>query len=122
MFNINGGVGAGGTQYMLVGEKTFSSEVGIRLPAAATLRGITYSADAADASRNYDVEVLSDPAGSPALLGSALSITNETDDARRDLSAAISAGTLIGVRIRRTAGAGNSSFTDAVVLVEVSIP
>jgi hypothetical protein len=100
-----------------------SSEVGIRLPAAATLVGITYSADAADSSgRIYHVEVLSDPAGSPALLGSALVIDNETDDARRDLSAAISAGTLIGVRLRRDSGAGSSSFTDVVIIVEVSIP
>jgi hypothetical protein len=120
-FSINGGVGAGGTQYMLIGEKTFSSEVGIRLPAAATLIGITYSADAADASRDYDVEVLSDPAGSPAVLGSALAISNVTAASRRDLSASIGATVLIGVRLTRTTGAGNSSFTDAVVLVEIEI-
>jgi hypothetical protein len=106
---------------MMVGEKVYSSEVGIRLSAAATLRGITFSADAADASRNYDVEILSDPAGSPAVLGS-LAITNETDDARRDLSAAIGSGVLIGARLTRTSGTGKSDFTDAVVLAEISIP
>jgi hypothetical protein len=107
---------------MMIGEKVYSSEVGIRLPAAATLRGITFSADAADASRNYDVEILSDPAGTPAVLGSALAITNETDDARRDLSAAIGGAVLIGARITRTSGSGKSSFDDAVVLAEISIP
>jgi hypothetical protein len=91
------------------------------LPAASTLIGITYSADAADASRTYDVEVISDPAGTPAILGSALNINNETADSRRDQNASIGATTLIGVRITRQTGTGPSSFTDVIVIVELEI-
>jgi hypothetical protein len=108
---------------MQVGASVFSSEVGIRMPAAATLRGITYSADDVPGStRTYDVEVISDPAGTPAVLGSALGVgTGISAASRRDLSAAIGATTLIGVRLNRTAGTGKSTFNDVVVLVELEI-
>ena len=122
-FTFNNKVGPGGEQFLSIGDNLLCSEVGERLTADSTLRGISYSADAADSTRVYDVEVVSDPAGTPALIGSGLTINNETNDARRDLSTAITAAsTLIGVRLRRTSGTGQSTFSKGTVLVELSIP
>jgi hypothetical protein len=122
-FTISNGVPTSGTRYANVGQNVLSSEVGIRLPAASTLVGITYSADATPgASRTYDVEVISDPAGTPSIEAT-LAIGNaESADSRRDLSVAIGATTLLGVRMTRQADAGSSSFTDVVIIVELSIP
>ena len=138
---IAGGAGSGGTRrvYLSFGltsgvqnspSPTYldhagvsTAAVGIRLASAATLIGITYSADnTPGGARTYDVEVVSDPTGAPAVLGTALAIGNaEQDDARRDLSAAVGAGTLIGARIVRTAGTGKSSFDNVIVEIELEV-
>ena len=122
-YTYNSKIGPGGEQYLSIGDNLLCSEVGERLTADSTLIGISFSTDAADATRVYEVEVVSDPAGSPALIGSGLTINNATNDARRDLSTSITAATtLIGARVRRTSGSGQSTFSKITVLVELSIP
>ena len=120
-FALPSGV-AGGGFASLEHEGVLTSAVGIRLPSAATLIGISYSADATPGgARTYDVDFVSDPAGAPAVLG-ALAIDNsESDDARRDLSVAIAAGVFVGVEMNRTAGAGGSSFSEALVEIELEV-
>jgi len=114
-------VPASGTRYLQAGG-VVTSDLGDRLTTDATLRGIAISVDVADATNDYDVDVVSDPAGSPSVLGTLSFTSGNTEDARRDLSASISDGTIIGVRLVRSAGSGRSDFTNIIVIVEVSIP
>jgi hypothetical protein len=105
----------------------FSSEDGDLLTADGSIRGISISVDAMDASRTYDVNVLSDPAGvggtGPTIEG-ALALPLSTLRARRrDLNVPIAGLLDLGVEIRRASGpAAVSTFGEMVVLVEVSIP
>jgi hypothetical protein len=116
------GIPGGGTRY-LDREAIACTTTPVRLHAAAVLKGIAVVVDVVDAARAFAVEVVSDPAGVPAVIGSGLALPVSTLSAtRRDLAGAIPAGTLWGVRIRRTAGAGGSTFTYARVEVEVKMP
>lgn len=121
-FSTDGGVPNGGTRYLdRVGIACTS--VPVLLPAAATLIGLTIVVDSADGARTYEAEVVSDPAGAPVLIGSALTLaTGTTSNSRRDLSATIGAGVLWGVRARRSAGTGPSSFSNLRIEVEVQMP
>lgn len=100
------------------------TSVPVLLPAAAVLTGLTVVVNTADATRDYVAEVVSDPAGTPVLIGSGIALPAGTTSAsRRDLSAAIGPGVLWGVRVRKTnAVVGPSSFIDVRVEVEVEIP
>ena len=108
-------------QYLDIGKGVNCFDVGLPLVAAATLIGIAVSVDVADASRNFDVEVVKDPAGTPAVLGSALALSNVTRNSRRDLVAAIAATDMLGVRLTRTSGTGKSSFKKTIVVVEIEM-
>jgi hypothetical protein len=100
-----------------------SSSCGEILTAAATFRGLTVTVDTAEATNNYDVELISDPTGARTLIGSALTLTAGNRTAkRRDQSAAIVADTEIGARVVLSSGSGASTFSDVVVVVELSIP
>lgn len=93
------------------------------LPAAWTLIGLTITIDVVDATRAYDIEVVSDPHGVPAVIGTALPLPLSTLSAStRALTTAVPANTLWGVRIRRATSTGQSSFTRARVEVEVEMP
>lgn len=121
-FTIDNGVPTAGTRYLLVGPGTFCSDVGQLLTANGTIRGIAVAVSVIDASRSYNVEVVSSPAGVPAVLAT-LALPTSTKTARdRTYSAALAGLTEFGVRLVRSAGAGASSFGDVVVTVEVSIP
>lgn len=116
------GVPGGGTRY-LDRAGIACTVVPVLLSDKAVLRGISVVVDVVDASRAYAIEVVSDPAGTPVMVGSALSLPTGTRTARRrDLFASISAGTLWGVRIRRTSGAGGSTFMYTRVELELSMP
>jgi hypothetical protein len=95
------------------------SAVGYDLMRQATLRGISIRVNAIDASRAYQVDVVSNPDGVPAIIGS-LTLPVSTQSARTTAlaPAATAAGTSIGVRIVRTAGSGQSTFNKITVLVE----
>lgn len=116
------GVPGAGTRY-LSREAIATTAAPVLLPAAAVLRGITVVVDSADAVRNYIVEVVSDPAGVPIVIGSGLVLPlGSTSATVRTLSASIGVGVLWGVRIRRTSGAGASTFANVRVEVEVQMP
>ena len=112
-----------GTQYLGHSDGVLSSELGLRLPYNATLRSITVSVDTQDVARAYRVDILKDPAGTPAILGSVALGAGNTHAAQTGLSASIIANTdLIGARIVRTAGTGASTFANIVVMAEISVP
>ena len=99
------GVPNGGTRY-LDRAGVPCTAVPVLLPAATIVRGLTIIVGNADASRDYVAEVVTDPAGSPtAVADLALAATN-VSNTRRDLAVTISAGTVWGVRVRRTSSTG----------------
>jgi hypothetical protein len=123
-FTHGGGVPIAGTQYLRLGVGVFSSESGDLLTADGTLIGISVTVNAADVTRDYDVEVLSDPAGlagGPTVLGT-LALSGVRQARRRDLAVAVGGLLDLGVRLVRTAGAGASTFTEIIVVVEAKIP
>jgi hypothetical protein len=86
---------------------------------ASNITGISIRVDTIDASRAYQVQVVTDPDGAVASVAT-LALPVSTQSARTvALSVAIAAGTSWGVRIVRTSGSGASSFNDLAVLVEV---
>jgi hypothetical protein len=86
---------------------------------ASNITGISIRVDVVDASRAYQVQVVTNPDGAPASVAT-LALPVSTQSARTvALSAAIAAGTSWGVRIVRTSGSGASTFNDIAVLVEV---
>jgi len=113
--------GGGGVQYLFASNKVNSNQVGHLLTAAGTLLGISVSVDELDAARSYDVEVISDPAGSPAILGTLNLATSTLTNSRRDLAVAIGAAVTWGVRITLASGSGDSTFKKLLVNVEVTI-
>ena len=96
------------------------------LTADGSIRGISFSTDALDGLRTYDINVLTDPSGSggtgPTVVASMSLPLNTQRIRRRDLAVPVAGLLDLGVEIRRTSGAGGSAFTEMVVLVEVSIP
>jgi len=107
-----------GTMYLSVGEVN-CREAGITAVGAGLLTGVSVRVDAADAARQYDVEVVRNPSGAPALLG-ALALNNVVSNQRDDLAVPVAAGTELGVRVRKTnAVAGRSSFRRIVVAIRL---
>jgi hypothetical protein len=112
------GVPGGGTLY-LRGTLNACSSVGYDMMRASNITGISIRVDAADASRAYQVQVVTNPDGAPASVA-VLALPVSTQAARTvAVSGAIAAGTSWGVRIVRTSGSGASSFGNLAVLVEV---
>jgi hypothetical protein len=95
------------------------SAIGFDAMRAVTITGIAYRADAADAARQYDVEVGTDPDGVFASKES-LAINNVTNARKTNGTGTLSAGDSWGVRMIRTGGSGVSSFKDITVLVELT--
>jgi len=119
-FTVDDGVPNGGGRYLRLGEGVFSSQAGAMLTGDGELNGISFVADAADGSRDYDLEILSDPAGAPVVLAT-LPISGVQRNRVRGLAVSIVGLTEVGARLVRTSGSGPSSFNRVVVTVEVSI-
>ena len=126
-YTHGGGVPAGGIQSLRLGVGVFSSEDGDLLTADCTIIGVSISVDAVDAAHTYDVNVMSDPSGAggtgptvEATLPLAVSTLRFRD---RTFSAPIVGLLDLGVELVRTAGpATPSTFSEIVVLVEVTLP
>jgi hypothetical protein len=125
-YTHGGGVPDGADQYLRLGVGVFSSEDGDLLVADGRIRGISVAVNVVDASRSYQVEVLSDPSGAGGTgptVEATLALPSSTLRARDRTFAVAVPGLLdLGVRLVQTAGAGDSTFDEIVVLVEVSIP
>lgn len=119
-------VPSGGTRFLRLGQGVFSSETADLLTADGTIRGVSITVDQVDASRDFEVRVISDPSGAggtgPTTEGTLALPVSTLRSRRRDLAAVVSGLLDLGVSIVRTSGAGGSSFNEAVVIVEVSIP
>ena len=116
------GVPVGGTQYLDLGPSVVSSSIGERLPFAATLKGLTISLNVVDVTRDYSLQLLSDPAGAFAVLATLTVPAGTLDKVDRTYAVAIPSGTKIGARLIRTSGAGASTFEEVDVLVEITTP
>jgi hypothetical protein len=100
-----------------VGQGVLSSSCGDRIAVSSTLTTITVEVDVVDASRSYTIDILSDPAGTPAVLGSLTLPINVRGASTTALSVAIIADTEIGARIVRASSSGGSTFNSIVVNV-----
>lgn len=118
VFGNFSGVPAGGTLYLRCGQGAFSNSAPYRLFRDGVITGASIRVDTADASRDYDMEIVDDPTGSPSVLAT-LSMSNVVGVTNGALSAVVSSDDDIGVRLVRTSGAGASSFTNITVLVEI---
>lgn len=116
-------VPGGGTLYLETGDREVASSVGILLPSGVTIKGLTVAVNNADATNDYQLQVVTDPTGTPTLVAGAtldLTLGNRTND-RRDLSIAL-AKVEHGLRLIRTGGAGNSDFNRVTAVMEVELP
>jgi len=108
-----------GELYLTAGEVN-CRQAGVTVMSATSLSGISVRVNAADAARDYDVEVVKDSSAAiPALLGS-LTLNNVLHNERDDLAVSLSAGDEWGVRVKKTGGpAGRSAFRNIVVAVRL---
>lgn len=123
-FSHDAGVPVGGTRYLRYGQNVISSSTGFRLTAAGTLKGIAIAVQLASATNTYAVEVLSDPAakfGPTGVLATLLLPVTTFGNQVTGLAVAVPLGVEIGVRVVRTAGAGNG-LGQIAVGVEFSVP
>ena len=66
--------------------------------------------DIADASRAFNVEVLTSPSTSPSVLSTLNLPASNTSAYATGVTGAISANTEVGVRVKRSNGSGGSTF------------
>lgn len=114
-------------QYLSVWGPTASSDVGFTPTAAATLIGCSVTVNLAHPTNTYTLEIMEDPTGrqgtGPIVLGSIALLPTTRNNERRNLSVPIGLGVEIGMRIRRTAGSGNSSPIKSIIgLLEYTTP
>lgn len=117
-YTYDKGVPSVGTQYLRTGEAVFVSAAGDWIASSSTLTAITIKVNIPDPAISYNVEVLTSPSGTPTVIGTlALPVTSDTAGVT-SLSAPISAGTEIGVRLVRSAGpTSKSEFNEINVTV-----
>ena len=103
-------VPGGGTLFLRVGGIVTSSAGFILSGGAATLTGLSITVDVSDGSRDYRLDLVSDPTGTPAIVGSLALSSGSRTAFTGALSVAITSGTELGYRLIRTSGAGASTF------------
>lgn len=118
VFTVDGGVTSQGTRYLRTGEGVFCSSAGINIQPAKTLSRITVQVNAVDASRAYDVQVISNSSSaSPTVLATLSLPTSSLEADSGALAVAVAASTELGVRLVRSSGSGASTFKQVNVLV-----
>lgn len=113
-YTHDAGAPSGGTRYLRIGQGVLSSECGDRIPVASTLTTVTIEVSVIDASRAYNLEIISDPTGAPDVLTTLNLPINTRGVTATGLSVAILANTEIGARLVRSAGAGSSTFNAVI--------
>jgi hypothetical protein len=99
------------------GEGVECSSAGDYIAVNMTLVAVTVEVNVVDASRAYNVEVITSPSGTPSVVGTLNLPTSTRGAGTVSLSAAVAAGSEIGVRMVRSSGSGGSSFDDINVTV-----
>jgi len=112
-------VPGGGTRYMRTGQGVPCSNAGDRLIQDVKITGISIRTDAIDASRSFDIEVVSGPSGTPVVLATLTLPVSSQSAGINTLAVDVSAPTEIGVRIVRATGSGSSTWNDVNVNVQV---
>jgi len=113
------GVPGGGTRYLRTGQSVPCSNAGDRLIADIRITGISVRTDISDGSRDYDVEIVTSPSGTPAVIATLALPSGSNSEGTSSLSVFVSAPTEIGARLVRTSGGGSSSFNSINVNVQV---
>lgn len=111
-----------GTLYLNHIDGVTASEVGLVLPAAVTITGLTISVNDANPTKDYRLELIDDPTGTPSVLAFVDLLATNRSNIDRSFSVSVPSGTELGMRVRRITGAGNSNPLDRIVgLAEYSI-
>lgn len=121
-YTSNSGVPGGGTLYLSTGDSVRCSDAGDRLIDDVEIGGMSVRVDVADLSRDYDVEVVSNPSGvsGPTVVLATLALpSGSVSEGRNDLTTLVTAPTEIGARFVITAGGGSSSFNKINVNIQV---
>ena len=113
--------GGSGIRFLRTGQGVPCSSAGDRLVDAERLVGISIKVDVIDASRDYDIEVISAPSGVPVVLATLALASGLIGAQRRDLAVNVIATTEVGVRLVRTAGVAGSTFAEITVDTEWTI-
>lgn len=121
-YTHNSRVPGSGTRYLRTGQGFVCSQGGDRLMVASTLTAISVEVELADVTNDYDVEVISSPSGVAVVLGTLALPSTSKGASTRALSVAVPINTEVGVRMVRTAGAGQSDFRRINVTVEYTTP
>jgi|GEM_PF-2726074 len=109
---------ASGVLYLEIGEVN-CRVAGVTAITNTLLTGVSVRVDVADGTRDFDIEVVTDPSTAPAPIGT-LALPKTTLSAQRnDLTTWIALGTEWGVRIVLKSGVGRSDFSNIVVAVRL---
>jgi hypothetical protein len=114
-WGFNAGVpGGSGLQALRPTQGRTAFQIGLYLPSGAQLNYLTVSVNPLDATRDYILEVLADPTGAATVVAS-LALTAGVRQARVD-GLAVALAVDYGLQLRRTSGAGDSTFTSISAL------
>lgn len=118
-YTRNNKVPGSGTRYLRTGQGVDCSSAGDRLIRDVKITGISIRTNVSDGSRDYDVEVVSNPSGTPSVLATLALPSGSNSEGDDTLAVDVSAPTEIGVRLVRTSGSGSSAFNRINVNVQV---
>lgn len=115
-YSSTGGVPGAGTRFLQAGTVATSS-VGDQLPMATTLVGASIRVDVIDASRSYNLQILSSPSGVATVLATLVLPVSTISVVNFSLSVSISSNVELGARLVLATGAGASTFSNIIVNV-----
>lgn len=96
-----------------------NSSSGLTFPRTGNITSLSVTVDSADGSRDYDLDVVRDPTGTPVSLTTLALPSGSRSAYSSSLSISITAGWELGLRMVRTSGSGDSTFNDIVAAIEV---
>jgi len=117
-YTHDSGIPASGTRYLRTGQSILCSSAGDRLINDVRMIGMSIRTNATDAVRDYDVEFIRDPSGSPVVLATLPLPSGSKSEGDNTFDAAVLATDEIGVRMVRTSGTGASTFNQINVNVQ----
>lgn len=109
--------GSNGSSKFMMSAGVSHSEVGFYLPVAATLKWFVFGVNKSDSTRDFDIDLLSDPAGSPSITYTDNLPTSQTLIVETSLSVAMAAGSY-GIEVTKN-GNGSSKWNKAYALIGV---
>lgn len=115
------GVPTTGSVFLQPGPNVIASTSGESFSIDTQLERISITVDTAETTKQYTVQVGTDPTGSFTPFATlVLPATSRIAFSASDIGVSLSAGVEYGVRLLRTSGGGSSTFQDSVVALEFS--